>query len=62
MSDKDVEPVEELIREIRMQETWQKWIKEGRGGGGGVVDKVEATRSGNTDGHGKVLQMLFKIR
>ena len=53
MSNQDVEPVEELITEIRMEETWQKWIKRGRGGGGDVVDKVEATISGNTDGHGK---------
>ena len=53
LSDQDVEAVEELIREIRMEETQQEWIKRGRGGGGGVVDKVEAMRSGNTDGHGK---------
>ena len=41
------------MREIQMEEIWQKWIKRGRGGGGGVIDKVEGMRSGNAKGHGK---------
>ena len=33
-----------------MEETWQKLIQRGRGGGGGVIATVEGKKSENTDG------------
>ena len=33
-----------------MEETQQKWIQRGRGGGGGVLARVEGKKSENTDG------------